>query len=780
MLAPNAVAPADLPGLPKVSQRLTGQSPVPIRAGTISHSNGRVSASVTAMPYHRALGPPEHRSSREEKTLLSSGRSDRSRPQGAPGSGRGAAPAASAQRWLELHAPAGDGPPRWAAAGAWIVIAAAALVLVWVAFRLHVVGDYYTESDFYGGYAGGARLFQRGHPDPSRYAVVGPGYDATLALVGFVARDLFTAARLIAVTSAVGTLMLWRSLLRHRAGAGVALWATAFLAANPLFLRYGYSSTTDMLAMVLQAASLHAMLGSGGRFAPARAGAFAALATLTRYNSIYLVPAGIVSALWLAPPADRARGRALLLQLGGFALVAAPWLLFSLGSGFVPGASLFEKFGSFYMVSGPSRNVQDLLAARADSIAAARELGRAASHGPAALLAQVLRNLPEHLRADARELLGWPAAMACLAGLALAAADGQWKRLMAVWVAGALLFATLVPVFYSDRYSMALAPAYLTLAAAAATSRYFALRIRPARFQLKWLVAVVPLLLSIRGSVAYQQDVQGSLPVEVLEAGRALARVAPPGARVLSRKSQIGYYGNCQTVAFPRLGSLPQLAEYCRRMDVSFLYFSWYEAGLRPEFSYLLDTSATLPGLTALHTTSRNPGVLYRVGPEFGTKPDWMANRAEWRLHISRAMVQVLPDSEAARYRVVLAQDALDRSRNDEALIQATASIRGRPSDPVGWMLAGEALRATHRMSEAARAYEKVLLLDPSNVMARLALGWTQLGTGDVALAGRTWRPAIGPAADPTTLRQMVEIYDRLGDREAAQAARGFLTGSTP
>ena len=40
------------------------------------------------------------------------------------------------------------------------------------AFVLHPVGDYYAESDFYGGYAAGARLIQSGHLDPSRYPVV--------------------------------------------------------------------------------------------------------------------------------------------------------------------------------------------------------------------------------------------------------------------------------------------------------------------------------------------------------------------------------------------------------------------------------------------------------------------------------------------------------------------------------------------------------------------------------------------------------------------------------
>ena len=682
---------------------------------------------------------------------------------------------------MPYHAPDMQSPEhRGEAAAGWAVIGVAALALAWIAFRLHVVGDYYTESDFYGGYAGGARLFQHGHPDPSRYAVVGPVYDAALALMGFVVRDLFTAARLIAVASAVGTLILWRWLLLRRAGAGIAFWTTAFLAANPVFLRYGYSSTTDMLALVLQAAAFHAMLGSEGRFAPARAGAFAALATLTRYNSIVLLPAGILSVLWLAPPAGTSRGRALLLLLAGFVVVAAPWVAFSLRAGFVPGASLVQLFGSFYMAGGAARNVQDLFAARADSIVAAREIGGILGRPAAEVAAQIARNLPEHLVRDARELLRWPVAIACLAGLALAVADGRWRRLLPVWIFGSLLFATLLPVFFSDRYSMALAPAYLTLAAAAATSRQLALRAGRVRLPLAWLVGLVPLLLSIRSSAAYQQAVLGAMPVEVLASGRALARVAPPDARVLARKPQIGYYGNCTVVAFPRLGSLPELGDYCQRMKVGFLFFSWYEAGLRPEFAYLLDTSATVPGLTALFTTRRQPSVLYRVGSDFGARPAWMADRAEWKVHISRAMVQVLADSEAAGYRFVLAQDALNHGRNEEALDQASAAIRGQPADPTGWMLAGEALRAMYRMPEAAQAYERVLTLDHSIVPARLALGWAQLGAGRPVLAARAWRLAIGPAADAATLRRMIEVFEQLGDHADAEAARAQLLRTKP
>src|ERR1044072_3764377 len=137
--------------------------------------------------------------------------------------------------------------PRWLSAAAWVVIAVFGAILLWIAFALHPVGDYYTESDFYGGYASGARALQHGLLDPSRYPVVGPGYEFALALFGLGGSDLFTVGKLLSVACAVGTLALWFVLLRRRAGAAPAFWVTALFAANPVFVRYGYSATTDML-----------------------------------------------------------------------------------------------------------------------------------------------------------------------------------------------------------------------------------------------------------------------------------------------------------------------------------------------------------------------------------------------------------------------------------------------------------------------------------------------------------------------------------------------------
>ena len=49
-----------------------------------------------------------------------------------------------------------------------IVIGVAAIVLITIALGPHRVGDYFTESDFYGSYVVGAHGLRAGHVEPSR------------------------------------------------------------------------------------------------------------------------------------------------------------------------------------------------------------------------------------------------------------------------------------------------------------------------------------------------------------------------------------------------------------------------------------------------------------------------------------------------------------------------------------------------------------------------------------------------------------------------------------
>src|SRR5215470_18843855 len=126
------------------------------------------------------------------------------------GAGRGAPTPAPRRRATAGATIARDGgattsaaAAQWLTRLAWLAIALFAGTLLWVVLGPHKIGDYSTETDFYGAYAAGARALQHGHLDPSRYGVVGPLYEIALALTGFVARDLLLAAELISVVSVV-------------------------------------------------------------------------------------------------------------------------------------------------------------------------------------------------------------------------------------------------------------------------------------------------------------------------------------------------------------------------------------------------------------------------------------------------------------------------------------------------------------------------------------------------------------------------------------------------
>jgi len=654
----------------------------------------------------------------------------------------------------------------------WIAIAVAGLVLLWLALFFHRVGDYLTESDFYGGYAPGAELIRHGRLDASRYQVVGPLYELALALGGFVVRDLFTVGKLLSVAAACGALISWWLLLARRAGVAVGFWAVVLLAVNPHFTRYGFSATTDMLAIGLQAACLFALFGSRARFAALASGALAGLAALTRYNAAVLLPAGLVCIAWPGAVAGASRKRAAALFLAGFAAVASPWLIVSLSQGQVPGAMLVRNF-IYYATPGAARNTQDLPGDLDGAGVPTTSLGELLQRDAGALVMRALGAIPEHLAQDAGVLLGWPVAIVCLLGLTFLIFERHFRPLWPLWIPGVALFLVLVPVFYSPRYSLPLATFYLALAALVIGSPHAGLRAGRAAAPLKWLLALLPVALTLQSNVALQRQLESQTPVEVIEAGRALREAAPPGARVVSRKGHIGYYSGLDVAPFPRLAKLSDLAESCRRNQAEFLYFSWLEVQLRPDFSYLLDTTSAVPGLSVVHTTDRQASVVYRIGPDFGRDPPWLTDPLLTRVHWERVLVRALPDPLAVPHRNLLAALALDRGLPAEALEQADLATRAQPSDTLGWTLKGQALRELGRPEDARQAFETALALDPDEAQSRIGLGWVQLSLGRPEDAARAWRPVIGAARDTTTLRAMQGLFMKLGDQEAARAAAG-------
>ncbi len=658
---------------------------------------------------------------------------------------------------------------RWSLA-ALAVAAALGVALLAMALGPHRVGDYFTETDFYGAYAEGARGIQAGRLDPSRYGVVGPGYEVALALAGVVVRDLLLAAELLSVLSVALGVALWSRLLARRADPRLAFAATLFLAANATLFRYGYSATTDAFAWGLQAFALYLLLARTRPRAALAAGLVAACAFLTRYTAVYLLPAGLL-ALLAGGTLQPRRARAALLFALGFAAPVVPWVLYSLAHGGSLALQLHHNiaYDVFARARGiPWDDYQKLMQPEF------RSLADVIARDPGAVARRMLFNVGDHLRLDLTALLGLPVAVAAGAGLALAALDGTLRRLAALWLAGALAFLALVPVFYSERYSLPLLPVYAALAGAAFASPRFALAVGRGRsLWLKAALALLPLALSLQASVRAQARVLDQLPVEVLGAAEVLRGSARAGDRVIARKPHVAFHGGVTPLAFPFTTTLPELAAYAREHRARWLYFSWPEAEMRPSYFFLLDTSAVVPGLTPRSVSRAHPAVLYEIGDGFGPPPPWLAEDTLVAWHTARARLMVNPREARSLYTLGLVARA--RGRLDEARRHLERAVRAAPDDlPAVLTLADVHLRAGDG-PRAAEAFQRALALDPGNRVARVGLGWAALVGRDVGAAARLWRGVIGETDDDATLRRMIELYHAVGDAQAEAEARAAL-----
>src|SRR5258706_15485326 len=91
-----------------------------------------------------------------------------------------------------------------------------------------------------------------------------------------------------------------------------------------------------------------------------------------------------------------------------------------------------------------------------------------------------------------------------------------------------------------------------------------------------------------------------------------------------------------EAVPFPFTKTLPELADYARDRGARWLFVSRPEVESRPEYWYLIDTTAAVPGLTVRACTPPRPAAPYAIGPKFGATPRWIANATPHGLPVAR------------------------------------------------------------------------------------------------------------------------------------------------
>lgn len=511
----------------------------------------------------------------------------------------GAAPAAargSAVRWTR-----------------WLAYAAIALYgLFWgiQAFTLHRTGNYGVETDFYWKYAPAADGLRHGRIDIANYDSKGWGYPAALALVSLTGLGTFRAGQLLALLAACLAAWLVYRTQRSLFGPTLALIGLLVLLGNEAFVTNTYEVGTDMFFFAVCAASIALLLRSRapGLGAVAGAGLLAGWAFSTRYNGLFLWPAGIVQILFLREPKGERRER--WVRIGaltaGFLVGALPWLVINaihtgnpltnsnyLNVGYlVYGQGNWEQF--FY---GKERAIHSFLdVVRLDPW---RFVSAVAGNAVAALGRDLgfVANAAEPGQSLMRPLWG----VLAVAGAALAAWERPGRRAAAFLLFGAFYFLTVTPVFYGARFSLPMLAFYTALAAWPFASGRLgawlggaerAFPLRSFLFLLLWL----PTTFGTYGRTLDRAN-PGGIRAGSAEMNAAAAYLKANGAGegLLARKPHAAYRAGMRFVPLTDVGSIQELRAMMARERARYLLVSGWELR-RPALAPFANPAAPHPG----------------------------------------------------------------------------------------------------------------------------------------------------------------------------------------
>lgn len=491
-------------------------------------------------------------------------------------------------------------------------------VLAYVGLRYHIIGDGESETDFFGAYVVQARAFLDGRVaiDPYR----GPAYPIALALFGSLVKPLgaglFEAGILVSAISAALVLYLHHGLARRLFGAGVALAATLLLALNPTFVRYSYTTGTDMFFVFLSLAAVALTIGgkgwSWGRMAGL--GAVLSLAYLTRYNGGVFLAAAVVCIaaldLWGLPLRRRLAAAGIVVVV--FALLITPWGIHCKAE---RGAFFYNQnyLNVVYSLLPEGSDADHIYGAHLDELHNFGDVFREFS-GP--LISRVPGRAAKQFVATMGEVWRWPAGAFVVLGIILLFVRRSSRAQVGYYVFALLFFSVLLLVFYNDRFGLFLLPFY---AAVAARGLLLLPPLAGDRVAARAAVGVVLAGLVAYGawtSVGYNRRVVAIGDARIRDMAEWFVENVPPhmrGHRVVARKPAFAYFAGLDNVPFPVVRSHEELLRYLHDEHADYLLYSTMARRTRPEVAYLYEYKRKHPGLT-LVLASRS-GILYRVEP---------------------------------------------------------------------------------------------------------------------------------------------------------------------
>ncbi len=493
------------------------------------------------------------------------------------------------------------------------------VILLIAAHMYHRVGDYGVETDFYWSYAPDARTIQEmlkgnGGTFPID-GFRGPMYPIALALFAFIVQDFFAAGVTLGILCAGATLFFTHRLVLEFFGKVEALAVLLVLATNSHFIQYSYSAGTDMFFNLTATLAIYGFLkvlnGEGFKWL-VLASVLSGIALLTRQNALFLIVGFLLAYFALNPSRQPLK----LQTLHALALVGIVFALYA-PYGFY---TLKEKGKFFYSLNhlniardifGRETNWETFWFKQAKEF---NSLGDVILADPTKFFVNLLSNIPAHFFNDMTDLLPWFFGVFVSGGIIVALVQRNLTRVQVAYCLFAVLhFGVLLLTAYGARYSLNSIPVFTVF-----MMLFF-----------KWnaVPKVVHYALPIALAVALFQSIQfhrqniDSGPKEMLALREKFFELTGRDSNthykeiIMARKPHIAYYLNLDMGGFPMVETYNELIAEARKIGASYLFYSYFEANLRPQFRFLFDVKNPPPDLEPMMTLATPPAVLYRIKP---------------------------------------------------------------------------------------------------------------------------------------------------------------------
>ncbi|MDI6804950.1 MAG: glycosyltransferase family 39 protein, partial [Bacteroidota bacterium] len=491
------------------------------------------------------------------------------------------------------------------------------IIMLFVSLNHHKIGDYGVETDFYWSYIPHAQHILAGYVDIDQWK--GPGYEFILALGKIVSTDFFFAGMIIAIASAALVILFTYKIISNHFNKELAFITVLGLVTNFTFIKYSYSSGTDMFFNFLQVLVLYFLLRNQrlSLLDIAIAGAITGYAYITRYNAIALYAAVIVGLLLLNYKMVDWKKRiaaATSFVLSSLIFVL-PWGLYCLR----------EKGNFFYNVN--YLNIAYKMYGRGkvgwdeywNTVAIKfSSLSDVILADPITFFTHVTINFADHLWKDISLLISLPLGIFALGGIVILLFKKPDRKQIFYFIFSGAFFAILTIVFYGERFSLYLIPTYFLL-----VSIFFVWEKIPSlgfpHFGIKHLLILSMFFYTAYSSIDQVKSDISSGPVEILDVRNAFFNEPVNSGTektVIARKPHIAYYLNMKFEPFPYVFNIDELIEKCKSTGADYLYFSGIEAGMRPQLSFLLDPGNAPPQFQPIVSIIYPPAVLYKINFE--------------------------------------------------------------------------------------------------------------------------------------------------------------------